>query len=78
MDELHPAVALAAFVVGPIAGPLIGAAGKFTAGLVVAVYLKRWALHTLLPASILSLWAAWYNVWGAEVYYPNLMRIIPW
>ncbi|MBN1346741.1 MAG: hypothetical protein JXQ73_28885 [Phycisphaerae bacterium] len=77
-EELHPVVSWVAAIFGPIVGPLIGFAGKASAGLCVAIYLRRWAAYILIPASVISLWAAWYNVWGVHLYVPNLLRLIPW
>ena len=66
-EEVHPAVSAAIGMTGPIAGPLIGFSGKAIAGLIVAVHLRRWARVILLSASGISLFAAWYNVWGATL-----------
>jgi hypothetical protein len=70
--ELHPAVSAAAGVLGPVWGPIVGIVGKAVAGLIVAVYWRRIALVILLIATILSLWAAWYNVWGWQYYEPSI------
>lgn len=66
-EELHPAVSAAIGIAGPIAGPMIGFFGKAIPGLFVAIYLRRWARVILLSASGISLFAAWYNVWGATL-----------
>lgn len=60
--EVHLAVRWVSYAFGPIAGPIVGALAKAAAGLTVAIYLRRWARHILIVASILSLWAAWFNV----------------
>ena len=77
-EELHPVVGFAAEILGPVLGPLVGFAGKATAGLCVAVYCRRWARHILGATTVIALWAAWYNIWGVDLYYPNLLRLIPW
>jgi hypothetical protein len=77
-SEVHPAVRMISHWFGPVAGPLVGMLGKAAAGLAVAIYCRRWGPHILLTVSALSLWAAWYNVWGADLYCPNLLRYIPW
>ncbi|MBN2210813.1 MAG: hypothetical protein JW709_05390 [Sedimentisphaerales bacterium] len=77
-DELHPGIELAAKILGPVVGPLLGAAGKTTAALLVAIYLRRWAKYIFITASILSFWAAWYNIWGYELYTPLFLKYIPW
>ncbi len=75
--EIHPMVRIAAMIAGPIAGPLLGAAAKVIAGVLVAIYCRRWAVYILILASLISLWAAWYNVWGVEMYCPIFMRYLP-
>ena len=76
--ELHPVVNIASEVLGPFIGPLLGFVGKAIAGLCVGIYCRRWAYHILGAATVIALWAAWYNIWGVDWYYPNLLRLIPW
>jgi uncharacterized membrane protein len=75
--ELHPMVRIAARIVGPVAGPLIGALAKAVAGTIVAIYCRRFAAHILILASLISFWAAWYNVWGVYMYQPAFMPWLP-
>lgn len=75
--ELHPAVNIAARMTGPFLGPIIGIIGKFIAGIIVAVYWRRIAWIILLVVSIISLWAAWFNVWGWKYYTPGIFRWWP-
>ena len=75
--EIHPLVRVAARLVGPVAGPLFGALVKALAGIIVAIYCRRFAAHILILASLISLWAAWYNVWGIYVYSPAFMQWMP-
>jgi len=70
--EMHPAVSLAARVLGPVLGPIAGVIGKAVAGLIIAVYWRRIARIILLIPTILSLWAAWYNMWGWQYYEPSI------
>ena len=70
--ELHPGVSLAAKLLGPVAGPIAGVIGKFLAGIIVAVYYRRIAWIILLVVTILSSWAAWYNLWGWQYYEPSV------
>ena len=70
--ELHPVVSFAARVVGPVLGPILGVVGKALAGLIVAVYWRRIAWAILLVPSLLSFWAAWYNLWGWRYYQPAI------
>jgi len=76
--EIHLAIRWVSMLFGNILGPLIGALGKTIAGLLVAIYLRRFAIYILLAASIISFWAAWYNVWGYKIYEPNIFNWIPW
>ena len=75
--EIHPMVRIAAMIAGPIAGPLLGAAAKVLAGVLVAIYCRRWAAHILILTSVISLWAAWYNIWGFGMYRPIFMQYLP-
>ncbi len=77
-QEVHPVVRSVSHMLGPIAGPWLGAVWKFCAAVLVAIYLRRWAWLILTVGTILSLWAAWFNVWGKEIYVPNLLHWIPW
>lgn len=76
--EIHPAIRWASMWFGDILGPLMGSLGKAIAGLLVAIYVRRFAIYILLTASIISFWAAWYNVWGYKIYEPNILYWIPW
>ena len=76
--EIHLAIRIVSNIFGPIVGPLIGAVGKAIAGIIVAIYLKRFAVYMLVAASIISFWAAWYNVWGCDIYLPNILKWITW
>jgi len=76
--EIHPAIQLVSKITGPVIGPLISVLAKGVAGMLVAIYLRRFAKYIFLTAAIISLWAAWYNVWGVELYYPNILKWIPW
>jgi len=76
--EVHPAVKVVSQMAGPVLGPWLDALAKFAAAVVVAIYIRRWARVILLFGTVLSLWAAWYNVWGVNLYTPVLLRLIPW
>jgi hypothetical protein len=62
--EWHPAVRLASAMFGPVAGPLIGALGKAIACICVTIYCRRYAGGIFLAATLIYLFAAWYNAWG--------------
>jgi len=70
--EMHPMVCLVSRWCGPILGPLVGAFGKAAAGLIVAVYWRRIAGFIFGLTSVISLWAAWYNLWGHRIYIPAI------
>ena len=72
--ELHAVIRFASQVLGPVGGPLLGVLGKGVCGVVVAIYLRRFAIYIFFLASFLSFWAAWYNMWGHEYYVPLFMK----
>jgi hypothetical protein len=76
--EMHIVIRFLSKALGPVAGPVLGAVGKAMAGLIVAVYLRRFAVYIFLTASVLSLWAAWYNIWGYKVYTPIIFKWLCW
>jgi len=77
--ELHPVIQfISSRVLGPIAGPLFAALAKLTAGIVVAVYCRKFAVYIFSVVSVISFWAAWYNVWGFRIYTPGFLKWIPW
>jgi len=62
--EMHPLVRIFAINFGPTAGPILAAFFKLFAAFIVTIYWRRFAAHIFITASVISLWAAWYNVWG--------------
>jgi hypothetical protein len=76
--ELHPAIRIVSAVLGPIAGPMVGKLCQLAAVVLVTIYLRRWAISIFLAVTVLYLWAAWYNVWGWQVYEPRLLRLLGW
>ncbi len=74
--EFHPTVRFASEFFGPVLGPVLGKAIQFTVIIVVTVFLRRWAIFIFIPVIILYFWAAWYNVWGYQLYYPRLLHIL--
>jgi hypothetical protein len=76
--EIHIVVRFISGVFGPVAGPLLGAVGKVAAGVIVAVYLRRFAAYIFVAASLLAFWATWYNVWGHNVYTPFIFKWLCW
>jgi hypothetical protein len=75
--EIHPMVRMAAMVAGPVAGPLLGALAKIVGGVLVAIYCRKFAAYIFILTAIISFWAAWYNVWGVELYCPIFLRYWP-
>jgi hypothetical protein len=39
----------------------------------LTIYLRRWAIYIFVAVIILYAWAAWYNIWGCDLYYPRLL-----
>jgi hypothetical protein len=74
--ELHPTVRFVSQFLGPLLGPAFGKAIQFTVVIVLTVFLRRWAIFIFIPVIILYTWAAWYNVWGYQIYYPPLLRFL--
>ena len=75
--EIHVAVAFVSRLFGPVVGPLIGGIAKIVAGIMVVIYCRKFAPYILLTASVISFWAAWYNIWGVNVYAANILKWIP-
>ncbi|MDH4203180.1 MAG: hypothetical protein OEV87_09840 [Phycisphaerae bacterium] len=75
--EMHPAVNIAARIAGPVLGPFLGVIGKAMAGIIVAIYWRRIAIVILGVVSIVSFWAAWYNIWGWQYYEPGILKWWP-
>lgn len=76
-SELNPVVALMSITFGTVAGPFIGAVIKAFACVLVAVYYRPYAKYLLVTASLVYFWAAWYNVWGVNIYTPLFFYVIP-
>jgi hypothetical protein len=62
--ELHFFVRLASRLLGPVGGPAAGFLGKAVAGMLVAIYCRKYAVYIFAAGTVISVWAAWYNVWG--------------
>ncbi|MEN6428033.1 MAG: hypothetical protein ABFE13_21990 [Phycisphaerales bacterium] len=74
--ELHPTVRSVSYLFGPVLGPILGKAVQVVVVVVLTVYFRRRAIFIFIPVIILYAWAAWYNVWGHHLYYPNLLWIL--
>jgi len=70
--EMHPIVGLVSRWLGPVWGPIVGFFGKLLGGILVAMYWRGVAAAIFLCASIISFWAAWFNLWGYQVYTPAI------
>ena len=70
--EMHPMVNLISRCCGPVMGPLLAAAAKAISGLVVAVYWRPIASVILGLTTLVSFWAAWFNLWGHRFYEPAI------
>lgn len=71
--EGHPAIRMISAVFGPILGPIIGKLCQLTVVVALTIYLRRWAIYIFVAVIILYAWAAWYNIWGCDLYYPRLL-----
>ena len=71
--EGHPAIRLISAVFGPILGPIVGKLCQFTAVVVLTIYLRLWSVYIFVAVIVLYAWAAWYKVWGCDLYYPRLL-----
>lgn len=71
--EGHPGIRLISAVFGAIIGPIIGKLCQFAAVVALTMYLRRRAVYIFVAVIILYAWAAWYNVWGCDLYYPRLL-----
>jgi len=76
--EIHPIIRCISRAMGPVAGPLATAVGKAIAGIALAVYLRKFAAYLFVTASIISFWAAWYNIWGHKLYTPMIFEWFVW
>ena len=75
--ELHIGFVFVSRLFGPIFGPLLGGIAKIVAGIIVSIYCRKFAPYILLAGSIISFWAAWYNIWGVNLYTPNILKWLP-
>jgi hypothetical protein len=76
--EMHIVIRFISRILGPVAGPLVGAVGKAVAGVIVGVFCRKFAAYIFITASVISFWAAWYNIWGHQLYTPIIMEWFPW
>lgn len=62
--EIHPAIHFVSKlqVLGPIAGPTVSVVAKAVAGITVGIYWRRFAAYVFIAATVISFWAAWYNL----------------
>lgn len=72
--EMHPFISFCSRIFGPVGGPLVGAAVKIAAAIPVAIYCRKIAVHIFVGTSFLFFWAGWYNIWGYDLYTPNILR----
>ena len=71
--EGHPAIRLISIVFGPVLGPIISKLCQLSVIVILTVYLRRWAIYIFVAVIILYAWAAWYNIWDCDLYYPRLL-----
>ena len=71
--EGHSAIRLVSIVFGPVLEPIISKLCQLSVIVILTIYLRRWAIYIFVTVIILYAWAAWYNVWGCDLYYPRLL-----
>jgi hypothetical protein len=54
--------------------PMLGKTIQVTVVIALTVFLRRRAIFIFIPIIILYTWAAWYNIWGYQLYYPRLLH----
>jgi len=74
--ELHPTVRFVSVFFGPWLGPVLGKTIQVIVVVTLTVFLRRQAIFIFIPVIILYTWAAWYNVWGYQLYYPRLLHVL--
>jgi tetrahydromethanopterin S-methyltransferase subunit D len=75
-NEALPAIRFVSMFLGPIIGPIIGKICQYLAILAVTVFFRKQAVFIFIPVIVLYGWAAWYNIWGSQIYYPRLLHFI--
>ena len=75
--ELHPAIRLVSWALGPLAGPIFGKLAQLAAIVLVTVYARRLAGYVFFTTTVMYAWAAWNNVWGRDLYSPLLIEWLP-
>ena len=67
--EIHIVFRASANIFGPILGPLFGACWKMASCGIAVVLCKRFTVYILTAVTVISFWAAWYNIWGIKIYF---------
>lgn len=75
--EMHPGIRIVSMVLGPIAGPIIGKFLQFCAVIIITILFRPYAKYIFILVIALYIWAAWYNVWGYQIYLPRFMKYLP-
>ena len=74
--ERHPTIRLAATMLGPFIGPIVGKLWQLAAVVTLTIYLRKWAVYIFVTVIFLYGWAAWYNIWGWSIYYPRILVLL--
>lgn len=72
-DELHPVIRLFSLYLGPLFGPLLGKLGQVVVAIFLSIGFRPVAKIFLILLSIIYFYAAWYNVWGINLYTPRFL-----
>ena len=62
--EFHPLVRHAARIFGTLWGPMLSFVLKITSGVIIAIYLRKYARVIFLATASTAALAAFYNVWS--------------
>ncbi len=74
--EVHPGVRVMSLVLGPIAGPIASKMLQVLGVMAITIYFRQRAWIIFMPVVILYTWAAWYNIWGRNIYVPRLLDLL--
>jgi hypothetical protein len=74
--EVHPHIRLASHLCGPVWGPLLGKTAQIALGLIVIIYVRKYATLLLLSASALYLLAAGFNLISTGVLDQFLINLL--
>ena len=63
-------------MLGPVVGPLVGKMIQCAALVAVTILWRPYARIIFIPVTVLYLYAAWFNLWGNELYTPLFVKLL--